>query len=327
MQLIRDKDKLYQKVEAGPWQGLAPIKATEGPIQHRWTGPKRTIEQHRQVLAFFEWSHQTHKSEALVYWLVNGERWQPFAPPQKGRGMTVKVVEDHPDYRASFTRAGLEGGELMGTDHHHCSCSAFQSGTDSHDELSREGLHLTVGDLGKPNYSLHGRSSFRQLITGIDWSEWFAVPEEYQHFPAGVQAAILPHLLTAAVPSCIPGQDFPEWWAENYLLEPAPAAIIRTPYTPPARTPAKQATFYSSPKDDLQEFCAKRGMSAHDLEEWIDSLMSVDGIDDLVDIAIWNYCSLRELEVEAMALSSQEDLAALKEDKDTEDFYQKMFDC
>lgn len=304
MQLIRDKDKLYQQVEAGPWQGLAPIKATEGPIQHRWTGPKRTIEQHRQVLAFLEWSHQTHKSEALVYWLVNGERWQPFAPPQEGRGMTVKVVEDHPDYRASFTRAGLEGGELMGTDHHHCSCSAFQSGTDSHDELSREGLHLTVGDLGKPSYSLHGRSSFRQLITGIDWSEWFAVPEEYRHFPAGVQAVILPHLLTAAVPSCIPGQDFPEWWAENYL----------TPYTPPAWTPAKQATFYSSPKDDLQEFCAKRGMSAQELVEWVAHLRALDGFDDIVDVAVFNYLDLRELEQEAEKLARQEELQALRTD-------------
>jgi hypothetical protein len=47
---------------------------------------------------------------------------------------------------------------MFGTVHHHCSSSAFQSGTDHSDELSREGLHFTIGNLDKPfDLDIHAR--------------------------------------------------------------------------------------------------------------------------------------------------------------------------
>ena len=52
--------------------------------------------------------------------------------------------------RLSRTRAGVQ--------QHHCTSSAFQSGTDEADETTREGFHFTVGKLGKDQESeVHAR--------------------------------------------------------------------------------------------------------------------------------------------------------------------------
>ena len=46
---------------------------------------------------------------------------------------------------------------MFGTVHHHCSTSAFQSGTDEADETNREGFHFTIGNLDKEDIDIHFR--------------------------------------------------------------------------------------------------------------------------------------------------------------------------
>ena len=50
-----------------------------------------------------------------------------------------------------------EGFSVFGTIHSHASALAFHSSTDDHDELSADGLHITVGNLDKPNRSYAAR--------------------------------------------------------------------------------------------------------------------------------------------------------------------------
>lgn len=112
-----------------------------------WNGKKIPLHMWKEILAFMKQSYDELKSETLVYLFYDEAAPQPWlywVPPQETAGMTVKSSPDHPDYikqRAAYPDT------MFGTVHHHCSSSAFQSGTDEADEVNREGLHFTVGKL------------------------------------------------------------------------------------------------------------------------------------------------------------------------------------
>ena len=74
-------------------------------------------------------------------------RWSFWIPPQITNGMTVK---SNPESEFFEKERKNFPDTMFGTVHHHCSSSAFQSGTDHADELGREGLHFTIGNLNKP---------------------------------------------------------------------------------------------------------------------------------------------------------------------------------
>lgn len=298
--LVKNGDKLFIRKEIGPWAGLVVPEVKEEQLMHRWAGPKLSLEDWKQVLAFFEWSQAEHKSEALVQLFVDLEsgRWQVIVPPQEGVGMTVKILENHPNYKATYERLGPGNWELMGTVHHHCSSSAFQSGTDHHDELSKEGLHITVGGLGSGQYSLHSRCSFRKVLTDSELGEWFEVPEAYADLPANIQSLILKHVLTVPSSGRVPGTHFPELWADNYIQRQS-AIMTRYGHT---WTPSNQVETnrrgYSrawSERElvkDIGDFCGSRGMSTEQFLEWVKELHAVDGIEELVDICVSNYSDL-----------------------------------
>jgi hypothetical protein len=223
--LIRTKgdNKLFQVLQVGPWQGLTEVNVQEleNPL-NRWVGGKRTLAQHQQALAFLDWTYKETKSEAMVHWFYHEGTlaWQPVVLPQRGVGMTVKVLEDHAQYVPTFERLGA-GWEIMGTDHHHCSASAFQSGTDHADEKGKEGLHLTIGGLGSEKYSLHARSSFRQTIRPVLLTDWYHLPDAFQLLPLDLQEKAMQHLL------CLPANvEFPEWWKENVIRYDASRTVV-----------------------------------------------------------------------------------------------------
>ena len=131
------------------------VKATKAEFE--WTGPKITPEAWNEVLAFFKWTQDSENSEAMVDMFVHPVHgWKFWAFSQQGgTGMTIKAVERESD---KAQRAAIGEGYLHhGTVHHHCKCAAFQSGTDSFDEKNLDGLHLTVGNLDLPQWSLHAR--------------------------------------------------------------------------------------------------------------------------------------------------------------------------
>lgn len=211
-----DKD-LYQAVQAGPWFGLAKVQVTEAQEpRHRWAGLKRPLELAQQVSSFFEWGYDLTKGETMAHWFYHPEQgWQVLILPQRGyTGMTVKVIEDHAQYVPTFQRLG-EGWEMMGTDHHHCSGGAFQSSVDQNDEVGKEGLHLTYGNIGSNQYSLHARASFRRTLLACNLSDWYELPAAFQSLPVPLKDQIVEHQLRTPDKAVA----FPEWWKENVIRE------------------------------------------------------------------------------------------------------------
>lgn len=238
MSLFKHKNILYSTIEAGPWAGLqaTPIPEVTDVPTHRWTGAKIPVALVRQILAFFAWSMETTKSETVVHLMFHEDLgWEAIVLPQEGHtGMTVKLLPDHENRTPTFQRLGLPNGKpyhQMGTWHHHCSASAFQSGTDKSDELTKEGIHLTTGDLGKPKLSVHARASFRKTLTDVVLSDWFECGA----------AGVAEHLQAAQIQweLCQPAADtdtFPTWWTENVIKVVTPQYQLVQRTIPAART-------------------------------------------------------------------------------------------
>ena len=319
--LAKNGDKLFVRQEVGPWKGLYTPEIKEEQLIHRWTGPKKSMEDWKQVLAFFEWSQEQHKSEALVQWFVDLEsgRWMTIVPPQRGIGMTVKLIEDHPNYKASYEHLGSGDWQLMGTGHHHCTGSAFQSSTDSTDEATKEGLHITVGGIGSDRYSLDARCVFRKLITKVELSDWFAVPEMYSDLPGDIQSQILKHLLAAPPSGKTPGEHFPIWWSENYIRETQVTTVSGgfsyRGWTPGHSTSVPgycagsgggyQRSEWTTQRlrNELDHFINTRGMSIEQFINWIEELQVVDGVDDIFKICDQTYSDLGDVLVAAYAMA------------------------
>ncbi len=140
---------IYQPVETSlctTYTKLQDIKEVE-ELTPTWNGKKIPIALWKEILAFMKHSYDVLSSETLVYLFYDENKQQPWSywvPPQETAGMTVKSLPDHPDY---IEQRALYPDTMFGTVHHHCSTSAFQSGTDEADEVNREGMHFTVGKL------------------------------------------------------------------------------------------------------------------------------------------------------------------------------------
>lgn len=178
-----------------------------------WVGGLIPLELWNQVCAFFEWSQETFKSEAQVrlYYNRTTRKWAVWAYPQRPSGMTTKELDDHPDFEKQRTQFNSDWVTL-GTVHHHCTMGAFQSGTDKSNETQQDGVHITVGNLTSPEYTLHGRVQLRGQEYGCLWTQWFSAPEVSTKLPYKLQSYLLDYYLKAP-----PAKDtpFPEQWKKN----------------------------------------------------------------------------------------------------------------
>ncbi len=220
------------------------IAAKEGDPEYIWHGGKISLALWKQITAFFEHTQRSHSCESqvrLYYNRLTGE-WAAWAYPQRlGTGMFTKEIDEatgelaerRDRQRAQFSTR--DGWEEFGTVHHHCTASAFQSGTDSNDEKDRVGLHITVGHITQNTYDLHWRVTFKQgknvlfyNAAGLDLSDWFEPPADLALVPPkyrakiDVQAAIV-DLLKQPDPTV----PFPEEWRNNLI---APVVVQRTHY-------------------------------------------------------------------------------------------------
>jgi hypothetical protein len=195
----------------------------------------------QSILAFFEWSMEATKSETVVHLFYHeGEaRWEALVLPQAGYdGMTVKLIDDHPNRIPTYQRLG-RGFRPMGTVHHHCTSSAFQSGTDSNDEKTKEGLHITIGNVTHARYSIHGRVSFRnEMYDDPEWMDWFhlARPELLSFVPPKLYDDLCKHQLTTPPPK---DTAFPDWWKEN-VIKVERAVVVTVPRNTGAVRPYQQ---------------------------------------------------------------------------------------
>ena len=222
-------DKLYQIQEGVPGMLTYPQEMAVPKISMlppiRWQGRGMSLALWRQVLSFFAWGQKEYKSEQQVRLYFNPEEkrkredaWAVWAPPQEGRkGMTTDEIDDHADWEAQRAQFG-DPWEYFGTVHHHCSSSAFQSGTDKDDEDSVNGIHITVGYMDKPVHDLHMRVVFKGQQTTAVPLDWFELPQASLNFinqlTPDLQEKVVKHLMAGAAPE---GTTFPDYWKENVL--------------------------------------------------------------------------------------------------------------
>lgn len=153
-------------------------------ITLRWKGSRIPIAVWHRLCAFFEAQYALTKGEAQArfYYNPKTQEWKVWVFPQEWSStMSTKELEDHPE------RAGQSlalGADFMcwGTVHHHCTGSAFQSGTDTADEQQQNGIHITIGHMGSKLYDLDGRVYFAGIKYVCIWAHWF----EYDPAPPWV---------------------------------------------------------------------------------------------------------------------------------------------
>jgi len=150
--------KLHEEVKHNLFTTYQEIKLPEvDVIQPQWHGKKIPLAMWQEILAFMKHSYDVLKSETMLFLYYDETKKQPWSfwvPPQITSGMTVKSDPDHINFQAQ--RAQYPD-IMFGTVHHHCSTSAFQSGTDEADETNREGFHFTIGNLNKEDIDIHFR--------------------------------------------------------------------------------------------------------------------------------------------------------------------------
>lgn len=211
--------KVWDYIDVCGFQGYVPSRTIipAGKPTMKWVGGKIALTLWAQILSFFEWSQKTHHSEVQVrlYYNPVARKWGVWAFPQEPNGMTTRELPDHPDtapQRAQFPPPWV----LLGTVHHHCTSSAFQSGVDERNETPQEGIHITVGAIGSAEYSIHGRIMVRGQVYGeagvIPWDGWFDLPEAAKVLPVALHSRILDFYLKNPPPA---DTAFPEQWKAN----------------------------------------------------------------------------------------------------------------
>lgn len=210
----------------GLFSCLMEHKVIKTTARTKWHGPKIPPEEWQKVLAFFQWTYDTTKSESQVRGYVNVRlgTWSFWAYPQEAKtGMSARELEDHPDFgrqRAQFNPD--EGWLYFNTIHHHCRTGAFQSSVDEQDEQNKDGIHITVGGMGDNRYSLHERFYLSGIKVDHDLSWFWDVGDSITSLPTWVQNA-LPDAIAdnlARGMMCMRAPDnteFPQQWKDNLI--------------------------------------------------------------------------------------------------------------
>lgn len=226
-------------VEQKSYPGLFDCKMThkikETSASFNYTGPKFTVEMWDEILAFFKWTYaKTHGESQVRLFVHPTEGWRAWAFPQEaGCGLATTELPDNPEtktQRAQFNDEWI----LYGTVHHHCSVSAFQSGTDTNNEKDQEGIHITVGDMDKDVHTLHFRFYYKGCKFQPDMAGFWDVGQEVrdkakelaEYFNIKVDLNTVAELQMSQ--TCGKDAKFPEQWMAN-LIERARPAITPWP--------------------------------------------------------------------------------------------------
>jgi hypothetical protein len=169
-----------------------------------WKGGLISWDLYCKLVSFFKWSYDTTKGEAqarLVYHPTL-RQWDVVVLPQEmSHGLSSRELTTHADRQEA--QAIMEQGYITcGTAHHHCGCGAFQSGTDSTDEIRQDGLHITFGKLDADELDIHARLTIRGQQYNTKLIDWVSLPAVSALVPAcfvlNVQEYYLTHPLTVA---------------------------------------------------------------------------------------------------------------------------------
>ncbi len=182
--LVQTDNDLYHG-----WVPAPNVSLVKEPL-FGWKKARLTYDQWCQCVAFLRWSQKTHHEEAMMTFFYNGtqDRWAVDVFPQRPMGMTVKLLEEHPDYAAVRMQYGADWAQA-GSIHHHCNMTAFQSGTDHDDEKDRDGIHITLGKMSEPLVDIHMRAVFDGVTYKTNIFDWIEMPDCVAQLPKHVLKA------------------------------------------------------------------------------------------------------------------------------------------
>lgn len=139
--------------------------------------PKLPPELVVRTLLFFRRVYQQHTSEAAVllhYAVAEQAYWLHCPRQQVSSGSVVYSADER-----------INGYQLVGSIHSHASMAAFHSGLDSRDEQHFDGLHITIGRMDQPYFTMSCSSVVNgqrfylapdSVVAGIREVDWQAVP-------------------------------------------------------------------------------------------------------------------------------------------------------
>lgn len=118
-----------------------------------------------QALTFFRQVWDEHRSEAYtqLYYSKELNQYRLWVPEQKVSGGGISYDRaDQFDIKERIGGKGEVGKEIqkqwkwqmVGTIHSHCDFSAFHSSTDTQDEETFDGIHITLGHVDRKEFSM-----------------------------------------------------------------------------------------------------------------------------------------------------------------------------
>lgn len=145
------KDGIYLSKDTGLIKAVVKVKGIPSlkPIQAsaKINLPKIPVETMAKAVMFFRRVYDQHKTESvlLIYYSESENKYRLEAPIQETSYVS-----------ASYKGLSLlaEGYKNVGSIHSHCDFEAFHSGTDRHDENNFDGIHITLGHIDQPYFTI-----------------------------------------------------------------------------------------------------------------------------------------------------------------------------
>jgi hypothetical protein len=208
----------------------------------KWKGAAIPDTLWMQIKAFIRWSWDEHKQESQLrlYYNEDTNEWAVIVLPQYCHDpLNTKEFAKHKDKETAYLPVQGESWTAIGTVHHHCDISAFQSSTDEADERKQDGIHITLGNIDKSKWNIHARIVYR----GITYK-----PEDMKQYLPEVEDKDSSCLQAPAIVVA-----FPKDWMDRICEpppRPGPVSLYTRPraytHVNPAGKPRPYAGFHST---------------------------------------------------------------------------------
>ena len=286
------------------------IKSGQGQLEY--TGPKFAPEMWHQVLSFFRWTHKEMDSESQVRLYVNIKlgRWGAWAFPQEARtGMAAREIATPETPEQAVARFASWESEPSAdwmyfcTVHHHCSTSAFQSGTDEENERNQDGLHLTVGKMDADRHDLHARFYLNGNCFAPDLSRFWPVdPALAEQLPPAVLDDVARYQMGEKVVV-----DFPDAWRQNVIETKSPMRSWEFGHGHDRWEPSLDLPVWLRTERALNEITRHGGDSSLTEEDYLVTLQSLTenpAVNLIVEACVKHQVTPEELLAEAQPYES-----------------------
>jgi len=180
-------DKAYQLIDSKVATGIFEIKGYKIPPKEKINEgvisvniPQVPFRLINTVHSFFREIYILHQTEVgIILWYNDkNNEWSIEVPEQE-------VTGAHVDYKRNFEYAQdmmKKGYFEVGTIHSHAGMGAFHSGVDDNDEMTFDGLHMTMGNFNLPQQTFEQRLIVSGNITKLDFYQMVSMDRMLSKF-------------------------------------------------------------------------------------------------------------------------------------------------